>query len=100
MGYLTSVVIKDNVCLQELNTTNTRKKIFVIYQTYYEWYPCVKGYLEYIRCIQIKLLFDHNQLNNSTQMRGLPNQKQSRLQLCFCYQLKPHSCEYAEHCTG
>ena len=27
MGYLTSVVIKDNVCLQELNTTNTRTHI-------------------------------------------------------------------------
>ena len=52
MGYLTSVVIKDNVCLQEINTITTRKQIVVIYQTYYGWYPCVKGYLEYIRCIQ------------------------------------------------
>ena len=52
MGYLTSVVIKDNVCLQEINTITTRKQIFAIYQIYYEWYPCVEGYLEYIRCIQ------------------------------------------------
>ena len=34
MGYLPSVMIIDNVCVQEINTITTRKQIFAILQTY------------------------------------------------------------------
>ena len=34
MGYLPSVMIIDNVCVQEINTITTRKHIFAINQTY------------------------------------------------------------------
>ena len=34
MGYLPSVMIIDNVCVQEINTITTRKQIFAILQIY------------------------------------------------------------------
>ena len=34
MGYFPSVMIIDNVCVQEINTITTRKQIFAIDQTY------------------------------------------------------------------